>query len=309
MTSIRQAQSKGSGMSVAAATLSSQPGLEVRRERRRPVMRRFLQHRLAVSGVVVIAVMIAVAIAAPLLAPDDPIGLGDEQLAPPSWQHWLGTDDYGRDVLSRLIYGSRISLEVGLISVSIALVAGTLIGVASAYFGGWLDVVLSRTSDVVFSFPDILLAIGLMAMLGPNLRNVMIALGIIYTPIFARVCRASTLMVLTHQYLDAARVTGVPHRMILWRHVLPNILSPLIVQTSVTFAFAILTEAALSFIGLGAQPPTPSWGLMLNSARQLVYTNAWLSVYPGVAIMLAVLSFNFIGDGLQDALDPRAQRH
>jgi peptide/nickel transport system permease protein len=309
MTSIRREQAKGSGMSVAAATLSSQPGLEVRRERRRPVVRRFLQHRLAVSGVVVIAVMIAVAIAAPLLAPDDPIGLGDEQLAPPSWRHLLGTDDYGRDVWSRLIYGSRISLEVGLISVSIALVAGTLIGVSSAYFGGWLDVVFSRASDVVFSFPDILLAIGLMAMLGPNLRNVMIALGIIYTPIFARVCRASTMVVLTHQYLDAARVTGVPHRMILWRHVLPNILSPLIVQTSVTFAFAILTEAALSFIGLGAQPPTPSWGLMLNSARQLVYTNAWLSVYPGVAIMLAVLSFNFIGDGLQDALDPRAQRH
>ncbi|HEY7030029.1 MAG TPA: ABC transporter permease [Thermomicrobiales bacterium] len=297
-------------MSVAATTMASPTTSQVvPRERRHPVLTRFLRHRLAVSGVVVIAVMIAVAIAAPVLAPYDPIGLGDVQLAPPSRQHWLGTDDFGRDVLSRLIYGSRISLEVALISVSIALVAGTVIGVVSAYFGGWLDTALSRTNDVIFSFPDILLAIGLMAMLGPSLRNVMIALGIIYTPIFARVCRASTLVVLTHQYLDAARVTGVPHRMILWRHVLPNILAPLIVQTSVTFAFAILTEAALSFIGLGAQPPTPSWGLMLNAARQLVYTNAWLSVYPGVAIMLAVLSFNFIGDGLQDALDPRAQRH
>jgi peptide/nickel transport system permease protein len=296
-------------MSAAATTIARQSGLVVRQDRQRPVLRRFLRHRLAVSGVVVIALMIVVAVAAPVLATDDPIGLGDEQLASPSWRHWLGTDDFGRDVLSRLIYGSRISLEVGLISVSIALVAGTIIGVVSAYFGGWLDAVLSRSSDVIFSFPDILLAIGLMAMLGPSLRNVMIALGIIYTPIFARVCRASTLVVLTHQYLDAARVTGVPHRLILWRHVLPNILAPLIVQTSVTFAFAILTEAALSFIGLGTQPPTPSWGLMLNAARQLVYTKAWLSVYPGVAIMLAVLSFNFIGDGLQDALDPRAQRH
>jgi peptide/nickel transport system permease protein len=296
-------------MSAAATTIVGQPGLAVRQERRHPVLRRFLRHRLAVSGVVVITLMIVVAVAAPVLAPDDPIGLGDEQLAPPSRAHWLGTDDFGRDILSRLIYGSRISLEVALISVSIALVAGTLVGVASAYFGGWLDTVPSRASDVIFSFPDILLAIGLMAMLGPSLRNVMIALGVIYTPIFARVCRASTLVVLTQQYLEAARVTGVPHRLILWRHVLPNILAPLIVQTSVTFAFAILTEAALSFIGLGAQPPTPSWGLMLNAARQLVYTNAWLSVYPGLAIMLAVLSFNFIGDGLQDALDPRAQRH
>lgn len=294
-------------MAAVGVSVHGQATTLVLQERRRPVLRRFRRNRMAVFGLAVLLIMIIVALAAPLLAPDDPIALGDEQLALPSLHHWLGTDDFGRDVLSRLIYGARISLEVGLISVSFSLIIGSTIGVVSAYLGGWVDYALSRAMDVIFSFPDILLAIGLMAMLGPSLRNVMIAIGIIYTPIFARVCRAATLVVMTHQYVESARVTGAPHRLIVWRHVLPNILAPLIVQTSVTFAFAILSEAALSFIGLGAQPPTPSWGLMLNAARQLVYSNAWLSVYPGVAIMLAVLSFNFIGDGLQDALDPRSQ--
>ena len=294
-------------MAAVGASVYAQTTTLALQERRRPVLRRFRRNRMAVFGLAVLLIMVVTALAAPLLAPEDPIALGDEQMAPPSLHHWLGTDDFGRDVLSRLIYGARISLEVGLISVSLSLIVGSTIGVVSAYLGGWVDYILSRAMDVIFSFPDILLAIGLMAMLGPSLRNVMIAIGIIYMPIFARICRAATLVVMTHQYIESAHVTGASHRVIVWRHVLPNILAPLIVQTSVTFAFAILSEAALSFIGLGAQPPTPSWGLMLNAARQLVYTNAWLSVYPGLAIMLAVLSFNFIGDGLQDALDPRSQ--
>jgi len=210
-------------------------------------------------------------------------------------------------VLSRIIYGTRPSLEVGFIAVGIATVLGLAVGVAAGYFGGWLDNVLMRMMDVIFSFPDVLLAIAIVAMLGSSLTNVMIAIGVVYTPIFARISRSVSLGIGGMQFIEAAHAAGSSHAKIIARHVLPNILAPVIVQVSVSFAFAILTEAALSFLGLGIQPPDPSWGQMLSTGRQSIYIDPLLSVWPGIAIGLAVLAFNFLGDGLRDALDPRLE--
>lgn len=274
----------------------------------RALLRRLWRNKTAVVGLVVIAIMVVVALFAPLLAPYDPLAqdiLAQTQL--PSAAHLMGTDEFGRDVLSRIIYGTRPSLEVGFIAVGIATVAGLIIGVTAGYFGKWVDNVLMRVMDVLFAFPDVLLAIAIVAMLGSSLTNVMIAIGVVYTPIFARISRSAVLGIASMQFIEAAQSAGSSHLKIIVRHVLPNILAPIIVQVSISFAFAILTEAALSFLGLGIQPPAPSWGQMLSGGRQFIYTDPLLSLWPGVAIALAVLAFNFVGDGLRDALDPRLE--
>lgn len=269
--------------------------------------KQFSRSKIAVTALTVLLLMALAAIAAPLLAPYHPVEGVDAEayLSPPSARHWLGTDRFGRDVLSRLVYGARISFQVGLVSVSISLVAGTIIGVCAGYFGRAVDATLSRGMDIVMAFPDILLALAIMAVLGASLRNVMLAIGIVYTPIFARIARGATLQVRDLPYVEAARALGLRHPRILLRHILPNIAAPLIVQTTLSFAFAILAEAALSFLGLGVEPDTPSWGIMLRDGKSRMELAWWVAVFPGVAISFAVLAFNLLGDGLRDALDPR----
>jgi peptide/nickel transport system permease protein len=275
----------------------------------RPVLRRLWRNKAATVGLVVIGVMAVVALLASLIAPYDPTAQNPLlQLQHPSLAHLMGTDEFGRDVFSRILYGTRPSLAVGFIAVGIATVAGLAVGVTAGYCGRWVDNVLMRVMDVIFAFPDVLLAIAIVAMLGSSLPNVMIAIGVVYTPIFARISRSAVLGITTMPFMEAAQAAGTPHLKIIARHVLPNIVAPVIVQISVSFAFAILTEAALSFLGLGIQPPAPSWGLMLSAGRQFIYTDPLLCLWPGIAIVLAVLAFNFVGDGLRDALDPRLER-
>jgi peptide/nickel transport system permease protein len=267
---------------------------------------RLRQNRLALAGLVLILIFLLMAVFAPLIAPYDPYRIDENAvLSPPSAEHPLGTDSFGRDVLSRMVYGARISFKVGLISVGIALAAGVLIGAAAGYYGRWVDAALSRVIDVLFSFPDILLALVIMAVLGASLTNVMIAIGIVYTPIFARITRGAVLEIKESLFIDAARVLGAGRLTILRRHILPNVMAPLIVQTTLSLAFAILAEAALSFIGLGVEPDTPSWGIMLNEGKDWMEAAWWIAVFPGLAITSAVLGFNVLGDGLRDALDPR----
>jgi len=267
---------------------------------------RLRQNRLALAGLVLILIFMLMAVFAPLIAPYDPYRIDENAvLSPPSAEHPLGTDSFGRDVLSRMVYGARISFKVGLISVGIALAAGVLIGAAAGYYGRWVDAALSRVIDVLFSFPDILLALVIMAVLGASLTNVMIAIGIVYTPIFARITRGAVLEIKGSLFIDAARVLGAGRLTILRRHILPNVMAPIIVQTTLSLAFAILAEAALSFIGLGVEPDTPSWGIMLNEGKNWMEAAWWIAVFPGAAITLAVLGFNVLGDGLRDALDPR----
>jgi peptide/nickel transport system permease protein len=257
-------------------------------------------------GILLIGTMALCAIFAPLISPHDPVEQNFEStLHAPSLQFLLGTDMFGRDQLSRIIYGARISFMVGLISVGIALVAGGLLGLLAAYARGWLDNLIMRVMDVLLAFPFLLLTIAIMASFGTNLVNAMIAIGIVYTPSFARITRAATLGVMEQGFIEASQALGSSPTRVMLRHVLPNITGPLIVQTTLSLAFAILAEAALSFLGLGTQPPTPSWGLMLNEGRGFFNTAPWLAIFPGVAITLAVLGFNLLGDGLRDALDPR----
>jgi peptide/nickel transport system permease protein len=227
------------------------------------------------------------------------------RLSAPSAAHPLGTDELGRDELSRIIHGAQVSLQVGLVSVVIALVVGTATGVAAGFYGGAVDAVSMRTIDIMFAFPGLVLAIVIAGLLGPSRTNAMIAIGIVYAPAFARVVRGSTLGVLGLPYVEAARSLGVSDGRIVRRHLLPNIMAPLIVLTTVYLSTAILTEAALSFLGLGTQPPEPSWGGMLNAARSYMERAPWLAIAPGLAIMIVVLGFNFLGDGLRDVLDPQ----
>lgn len=266
---------------------------------------RFFANRLAVVGAVVIGVYVIMAIFAPWLAPHDPFAMEADIIASPNRDNWLGADEQGRDILSRIIYGARVSLWVGIVSVGIALSAGTAIGVAAGYFGGWADAALSRLVDTLLSFPDIFLALVIMAILGESTTNVMIAIGIVYTPIFARIARGSVLQVKANAFIEAARALGVGHGRIIFRHVLPNIGAPLIVQTTLSLAFAILAEAALSFLGFGVEPDAASWGVMLDQGKDWMELAWWVAVFPGIAITLAVFGFNVLGDGLRDALDPR----
>ena len=246
------------------------------------------------------------AVFAPFLAPYDPFYMDTEAiLSAPSAAHLLGTDNMGRDILSRIFYGARISLRVSIVSVSIATVAGVILGVAAGYFGRITDGIISRILEIMFAFPEVLLALLIMSILGPSLNNIIIAIGIVYTPIFARITRGAVLSVKDSLYVEAARSIGVRDSTIIIRHILPNILSPILVQITLSLAFAILSEASLSFLGIGVEPDIPSWGIMLNNGRAWIEIAWWVGVFPGIAIALAVLGFNILGDGLRDVLDPR----
>jgi peptide/nickel transport system permease protein len=263
------------------------------------------RHGTITIGACLVGLVVLAAIGAPWIAPFSPYDLDVAlMLQPPSWQHWLGTDEVGRDVLSRTVHAARISVEVALVAVSVGLLGGTLIGLLAAYFGGIADLVLMRLMELLFSFPAILLAIILMASLGTSILNAMIAIGIIFIPGFARLARATTMDVLRQQFVDAARAIGMGDSRIIFREILPNILAPSLVEAAVAFAYAVLLESALSVLGLGAQPPEPSWGNMINTGRGFMAQAPWLGIVPGTALFLCVLGFNLLGDGLRDLLDP-----
>jgi peptide/nickel transport system permease protein len=265
-----------------------------------------VQNRLAMAALVVLAVLVLVALLGERVAPHSPTAISvTDRLQGPSLTHPFGTDDLGRDVFSRVIVATRVSLQVGFIAVGISLTAGVLIGLVAGFYGKLIDAVLMRTMDMIFAFPAILLAIAILAVLGPGITNAMIAIGIVYTPIFARVTRGSVLSVREEVYVRAARSLGAADTRLIGRHVLPNVLGPVIVQTSISLAFAILSEAALSFLGLGVQAPDPAWGRMLAEGRGFIQAAPWIGVFPGLAIVVTVMAFNFLGDGLRDALDPK----
>jgi len=278
---------------VAEATGVAAPGLARR-------------NGLVVFGAGIVVAMVLLAIFAGVVAPYDPTDMKvSDALKRPSLAHPFGTDRFGRDVLSRTIHGSRIALGVALSSIGLALVVGTILGLAGCYVGGATDLVIGRAMDVLFSFPTLILAIGIAAMLGPGLDNAALAIAVVYAPLFSRVVRGPVIAERAKEYAVAALGLGAGSFRVVLRHILPNVLAPLIVQTSVSLAYAILTEAALSYLGLGTQPPAPSWGTMLNEGRTYLETAPWMSVFPGLAIMLAVLGFNLLGDGLRTALDPQ----
>ncbi|KTT52990.1 diguanylate cyclase [Pseudomonas oryzihabitans] len=275
---------------------------------RSPFWRKFSANRGALLGAALILTFALAALLAPWLAPFDPLKTSFLAVRKaPSALNWLGTDELGRDLLSRLLWGARSSLLAGVVSVAIALLVGVPLGLVAGYFGGWLDALVSRLVEALLSCPFLVLAIALGAFLGPSLGNAMIAIGLSAMPVFARLTRGQVLAIRHEDYLEGARAIGLPDRWILWRYVLPNILSPLVVQATLTIAAAILAEASLSFLGLGQQPPMPSWGSMLNTAKNFMEQAPWMSIAPGVCIYLTVLGFNLLGDGLRDALDPRHQ--
>jgi peptide/nickel transport system permease protein len=269
-------------------------------------LRRLVHRRGAMLGAGIVLFFVLMAIFAPLIAPYAPIATdwGAVRKAP-SWAHWLGTDEIGRDVLSRVIFGARASLKAGVVSVLISLTLGVPIGLLSGYVGGFLDGLLMRIVDAMLACPFLILAIALAAFLGPNLTNAMIAIGISAMPAFIRLTRAQTLSTKVEDYVEAARAVGNPHIRIVLRHILPNILAPIMVQATLAIAAAIIAEASLSFLGLGQQPPDPSWGSMLNTAKNFLSQAPWMAWWPGLAIFVVVLSFNLLGDGLRDALDPK----
>jgi peptide/nickel transport system permease protein len=272
----------------------------------RDTARVLLRRPLAIAGLAVLVLMAVLAVFGTLIAPSGTNDIDvNNMLAGPSASHWFGTDEIGRDVLSRVIIAARASMEVSIVSVAIALTAGVVLGLLAGYYGRWSDSLIMRAMDVLFAFPVMLLAIAIVAVLGPGIGSAMIAIAVVYTPIFARITRASVLSVREEVFVRAAVSIGVPDRQIIARHILPNVAGPIIVQTSLSLGFAILSEAALSFLGLGVQPPQPSWGRMLYDARGFVQQAWWLAVFPGLAIVLTVLAFNLIGDALRDVLDPR----
>jgi peptide/nickel transport system permease protein len=274
---------------------------------RASALRRLLRRPAAVVGLAIVAFFVAVAVLAPWVAPYDPAATSWSAVRKAaSAAHWMGTDELGRDVLSRVVWGARASLEAGVLSVAIAMLLGVPLGLVAGYVGGWTDSLISRFTDALLACPFLILAIALAAFLGPNLTNAMIAIGVAATPLFIRLTRGQVLAVKTEDFVEAARAVGNPHRRILLRHILPNIVSPLIVQATLTIATAIIAEASLSFLGLGQQPPAPSWGSMLNFAKNFISQAPWMAVWPGLAICTIVLAFNLLGDGLRDVLDPRA---
>ncbi|GMA14226.1 ABC transporter permease (plasmid) [Deinococcus metallilatus] len=280
----------------------------VRRPRLGKPVRRFLQNRLAVIGAVLLLVFGLLALFAPWVSPYDPAQVFFTDLrSPPSAQHLFGTDELGRDILSRVLYGARVSLSAALVSVVGALVAGTVLGLMAGYLRGWVDEVIMRVVDAMLALPFLVLAIALAAMLGPSLQNTMIAIAIVTTPAFARITRGEVLAQREREYVQAAQALGASDPRLVFRHLLPNISGALIVQTSLAIAGAVLAESSLSFLGLGVQPPAPSWGSMLNAARGFLADAPWMSVFPGLAIFLTVLAFNLVGDGLREAIDPRSR--
>jgi len=271
--------------------------------------RRLRRNRWAVLGMAVVGVFAVLAAGAPLLNLPDPITQDlNGRLLSPSHLHWLGTDDLGRDLLSRIIYGGRTSLTVGIVSVSIALAIGTLLGLVGGYYSGWAESVTMRLMDVMLAFPATLLAIFIVGIRGPGLNNAMLAIGVINIPIFARIVRGSVLRARQEDYVEAARALGASQVRIIGRHILPNTLAPVIVQTTLGVGSAVLEAAGLSFLGLGAQAPTPEWGAMLTNTREYLRDAPWAATFPGIAILLTVVGCNLLGDGLRDALDPRLRQ-
>jgi peptide/nickel transport system permease protein len=290
--------------SVAAAAAAGNSDTLPRRKRRG--LTKFMRNRAAVFGAVLVLLIVVMAAFAPWLSHYDPVQASFLTVRqPPSAAHWFGTDELGRDVFARLLYGARASLLAGVVSVCIAVVIGLPLGLLAGYFGKLVDGVISRVADALLSIPFLILAIALAAFLGPSLTNAMAAIGISAMPRFVRLTRGQALAVKAEEYVEGARAIGLGHARIIVRYILPNVLPPIIVQASLTIATAIIAEASLSFLGLGQLPPAPSWGSMLNTAKDFVSQAPWMSVFPGVAIFLAVLGFNLLGDGLRDALDPR----
>jgi peptide/nickel transport system permease protein len=271
-------------------------------------LRRLARHRTAMLGLAIVVLFVAIAVLAPLVAPYDPTRTSWTAIRrAPSMLHWFGTDENGRDVLSRVIWGARASLLAGVVSVGIAMAAGVPIGMLAGFRGGWIDALISRFTDAMLACPFLILAIALAAFLGPALENAMIAIGISATPIFIRLARGATMAAKVEDYVEAARSIGNPRWRVAVRHILPNIVPPLLVQATLTIATAIIAEASLSFLGLGQQPPAPSWGSMLNTAQRFMEQAPWMAVFPGLSIVLVVLGFNLLGDGLRDAFDPRSR--
>jgi len=271
--------------------------------------RKLIRNRLATLGLATILFFLLLAILAPWVSPYDPLATNWGAIRKaPSMEHWFGTDELGRDVLSRVIWGTRASMLAGVVSVFISLVAGVTIGLLAGSVGGVFDGVISRMTDAFLACPFLILAIALAAFLGPNLTNAMIAIGVSAAPIFVRLTRAQVLNVKVEDYIEAARAIGCPPLKIVISHILPNVTAPLIVQTTLAIAAAVIAEASLSFLGLGQQPPDPSWGSMLNTAKNFMEDAPWMAIWPGLAIFVLVLAFNLLGDGLRDALDPRSRQ-
>ncbi len=269
-------------------------------------LERFKQNRLAVAGSVVIVVLALLAIASPWIAPHDPTAQDlTQRLLAPSSRHWMGTDDLGRDVFSRLLIGARISLSVGFVAVGIALVVGTCLGLCAGFFGGWTDTLIMRLVDVMISIPTLFLILAVLALLGPNIYNVMAIIGLTSWPGLARLVRGECLSVREREFIQAARLTGISHTRLLFVHILPNVIAPILVSATLGVGGAVLTESALSFLGLGVQPPMPSWGNILSIGRDYLHIAWWLSLFPALAILITVLAFNLLGEGLRDVLDPR----
>jgi peptide/nickel transport system permease protein len=268
--------------------------------------RRFLRSGTGVLGAALLVLLAFVALFAGFVSPYDPIHQDFRiEREAPSAAHFMGTDEFGRDVFSRVVWGSRVSLQAGAVAASIALVAGLVLGMTSAFYRGRTDALVMRAMDVLLAFPYLLLAIGIVAILGPGLLTAMIAIGIVYIPNYARVVRGAVLAVGARDYVEAARAVGVRDRGVMWRHILPNVLAPIIVQATLNVGVAIIDTAGLSFLGLGTQPPTPDWGNMLSAGRSYIIDSPWIVTFPGLAILVTVLAFNLVGDALRDALDPR----
>ena len=274
------------------------------------IIRRLFRNKLAIAGMVILGIVIFVAVFAPLLAAQDPNEYGIFKAYPrenkqgPSWEHPMGTDDLGRDMSSLIFYGARISVRVGVFAVGLAILVGATLGAIAGYAGGNVDNVIMRLMDIMLSFPSILLALVIVVAIGPGLSNAMVAVGIVSIPTFARITRSAVIKENENVYVMAARSLGAGSNRVLWRHIVPNSLSPLIVAASLGIGVAILDAAGLGFLGLGAQPPTPEWGLMLSRNKSHIFTSPWMVIFPGVSIMFLVLGFNLLGDGLRDALDP-----
>ncbi|MFN2340535.1 MAG: nickel transporter permease [Halanaerobium sp.] len=271
--------------------------------------RRMRKSRTAIFGIIIIILFTLVAFLAPLISPYDPMEQNFiKSFRPPSAEHYLGTDEFGRDVFSRIIYGARISLQIGFVAVFISLILGVSVGLIAGYYGGWIDMAVMRVMDLMLSFPYILLALVIMSILGPGIYNAMVAIGIVYVPQYARIVRSSVLSVKKKEYVMAAKALGANDFRIILKHIFLNSMAPIIIQTTLSIGRAIINAAGLSFLGLGAQPPTPEWGAMLSNGQDFLRNAPWIATFPGIAIALLVLGFNLVGDGLRDAFDPRLHK-
>jgi peptide/nickel transport system permease protein len=270
------------------------------------ILSRIKKDKVGLIGFIGVIFILVLGISAPFIAPHDPTEMYKQNLLEaPSQQFWLGTDEFGRDILSRVIHGAQVSLLVGLIAVGIGASLGFLFGLIAGYFQGWVDNIIMRIMDVLFAFPDILLALAIVAVLGPNLRNTMIAIGIVFTPIFTRTVRAAVISIKEMEFITSAQSIGLRTTTIIFKHITPNILAPFIIQITLALSGAILTEAGLSFLGLGIQPPDPSWGSMLNASRRYMEVAPWIAVFPALFIIFTIFCFNLLGDSLRDVLDPK----